>query len=74
LNTWIIDYQSDETLNEIKKIGHILFEPEFPQMNFIIMKSYLSKETILQIDGVSDCREPITGKFNDVYENMISTK
>jgi hypothetical protein len=61
---WVISYETDETLEEILKIGTVEFEPIFPHLKFIIMKSYLSKETIMNIKGVTECREPWIGSFN----------
>jgi hypothetical protein len=60
MNQWIISYENDKTLNEILKIGTIEYEPKL-NVNFIIMNSYLSRETILNIDGVLECREPAIG-------------
>lgn len=56
---WIISYKDDETLNEILKIGIVEFKPEFDGLKFIMMKTYLSKETILNIKGVTECGEPM---------------
>jgi hypothetical protein len=58
---WVINYENAEALQEIKKTGIILFEPEFDDLKFIIMKTYLSKETIMKIKGVTECREPMIG-------------
>ena len=63
MNRWVINYEGDTALNEIKKIGTITFEPEFDDLRFIIMKSCLSKETILKIEGVTECRKPMIGTF-----------
>jgi hypothetical protein len=60
MNQWIISYKNDKTLNEILKIGTIEYEPKL-NVNFIVMNSYLSRETILNIDGVLECREPAIG-------------
>ncbi|MDT0160382.1 hypothetical protein [Bacillus sp. AG4(2022)] len=61
MNEWIISYENDEALKEIKKTGIISFEPKFEELKFIIMKTYLSQETILKIEGVTECREQRTG-------------
>jgi hypothetical protein len=61
---WLIKYENDDTLQEIKKIGLVEYEPKFKEMKFIIMKSYLSKETILNIKGVTDCLIPALGTFS----------
>jgi hypothetical protein len=61
MNEWIISYENNEALDEIKKIGIVIFEPEFEELKFIAMKTYLSKETILEIKGVTECREPMIG-------------
>ena len=61
---WLISYEGEKTLDEIKKIGIIKYEPDFENMNFIIMESYLSKETILKISGVTECRKPAVGSFD----------
>lgn len=60
---WVISYDSKETLQEIKKIGFIEYEPQL-DLNFIVMKSYLSKETIMNIKGVIDCYKPSIGSFH----------
>jgi len=58
---WIIRYKDDKALHEIKKTGEIVFEPEFEDLKFIIIKSYIDKDTILKIKGVTECREPMIG-------------
>ncbi|MCP1159348.1 hypothetical protein [Bacillus infantis] len=58
---WIISYENDEALTEIKKTGIISYEPMFEELKFIVMKTYLSQETILKIKGVKECRKPRTG-------------
>jgi hypothetical protein len=60
MNQWIISYENDKTLNEILKIGTIEYEP-IQNVNFIVMNSYLSRETILNINGVLECKEPYIG-------------
>lgn len=52
---WLIRYEGEAALDEIKKIGLVEYEPETEPMNIIIMKSYLSKDTILKINGVAEC-------------------
>ncbi|RYI30531.1 hypothetical protein EVU96_08945 [Bacillus infantis] len=61
MHEWIISYENDEALKEIKKTGIVSFEPMFEELKFIVMKTYLSQETILKINGVIECREPMTG-------------
>ena len=58
---WVIAYEDSDALEHIKKTGIIEFEPEFPELKFIIMKTYLKKETIMDIDGVVSCDEPRSG-------------
>jgi hypothetical protein len=61
---WIISYKNDAALEEIKKIGYIAYENDIEELKFIIMKSYLSKETILNIPGVTECEEARTGRID----------
>ena len=58
---WLISYEGEKTLDEIKKIGLIEYEPEIENMNFIVMRTYLNKETILSIRGVRACVKPAVG-------------
>lgn len=55
--TWIIIYEHKRVLDEIYKIGVVKFEPKL-DINYIIMDSYLDKETIMKIPGVTGCRLP----------------
>jgi hypothetical protein len=61
---WIISYENAEALETIKKIGIIEFEPEFPELKFILMRTYLKKETIKKIPGVTECEESRTGTID----------
>lgn len=58
---WVIAYENVDVLEQIKKTGVIEFEPEFPELKFIIMKTHLKKETIMDIAGVISCDEPRSG-------------
>lgn len=61
MNEWIINYESEEALAEIKKIGEIAFESRFKELKFIIMTTEWSKEAVMNIKGVTECREPRIG-------------
>lgn len=32
MNEWVVSYDTEEALEEIKKIGFILFEPKFKEL------------------------------------------
>lgn len=49
MNKWVINFEDDQALKEIKKIGNVLFEPEFDDLRFIAMETNLSKDSILSI-------------------------
>jgi hypothetical protein len=61
---WIIEYENEDTLHEIKKIGYVEYENDIEELKLIIMRSYLSKETIMNIPGVVDCNETRTGRID----------
>jgi hypothetical protein len=61
---WIISYENEAALEDIKKIGYIAYENDIEELKFIIMKSYLSKETIMNIPGIVDCNEARTGRID----------
>lgn len=57
---WIISYENELALDEILKTGVVFFEPKL-DVKFIIMDSYLNRDTIMKINGVTECREPMMG-------------
>lgn len=61
MNTWIISYKDDAALEEILKIGEVVFQPSIPKLKFIAMDTYLSEATILLIEGVTACEPDSIG-------------
>lgn len=59
---WIIHYESRKALEEVLKTGEVSYKPRL-DVGYIVMKSYLPKETIMKIEGVTNCRTPEIGKL-----------
>lgn len=56
---WVIKYEDEEAFDELMKTGEMVFVSDI--INIVIIKSYLSSDTIMKIKGVTDCNEARIG-------------
>lgn len=60
---WIVSFDTKAALDKLKQISTIEFETGFTELNFVIIQSDLDKESILKIEGVTECIESRTGSL-----------
>lgn len=58
MKKWIVSFDNIEVINVLKQMNILNYIPLFYQRcKFVLIETDMSKEDILKISGITDCRE-----------------